>query len=65
MRLSDGLIAEFQKRHLEAFGETISAEKAEAELLSLAEIVAITNRPVKKSNEGKRNGRQLTIKNHS
>jgi hypothetical protein len=42
MQLSEGLIAEFQKRHFEVFGEHISPETAEAELLDLAELVRIT-----------------------
>jgi hypothetical protein len=41
MRLSEGLIAKFQKRHLEVFGEHIPPETAEAELLNLAELVLI------------------------
>lgn len=42
MRLSEPLIAKFQQAHLEEFGEAISAEAAEAELLGLAELVLIT-----------------------
>lgn len=42
MRLSEPLIAKFQQAHLEEFGEAISAEAAEAELLGLAELIDIT-----------------------
>ncbi|MDB5184378.1 MAG: hypothetical protein JWN38_186 [Candidatus Saccharibacteria bacterium] len=42
MRLSEPLIAKFQQAHLEEFGEAISVETAEAELLDLAELVLIT-----------------------
>ena len=45
MQLSISLIAEFQKRYRETFGKRISAEKAELELLSLVEIVSITQNP--------------------
>lgn len=41
-RLSLDLIAEFQKRYFDVFGEAISPEFAEAELLSLVELVRIT-----------------------
>jgi hypothetical protein len=41
MRLSEGLIAKFQKMHLEVVGARISPETAEAELLDLAELVLI------------------------
>ncbi len=53
MQLSAGLIAEFQKRYLVTFGEHISPEKAESELLSLAELVEITWKPVKENDDGK------------
>lgn len=33
---------EFQKLHLKAFGESISLEAAEVELLNLAELIRIT-----------------------
>ncbi|HEU5187353.1 MAG TPA: hypothetical protein VFT87_02515 [Candidatus Saccharimonadales bacterium] len=42
MQLSDSLIAQFQQAHLEEFGQAISAEAAEAELIGLAELVEIT-----------------------
>ena len=42
MRLSEPLIAKFQQAHLEEFGEAITTEAAEAELLGLAELVEIT-----------------------
>jgi hypothetical protein len=42
MRLSGPLIAKFQQAHLEEFGEAISTEAAEAELLGLAELIEIT-----------------------
>lgn len=42
MQLSESLIAQFQQAHLEEFGEAISAEVAETELLGLAELVEIT-----------------------
>lgn len=41
MRLSEGLIAKFQQRHLEVFGELIPPDMAEADLLDLAELVLI------------------------
>lgn len=47
MQLSQRLIAKFQKVYLEHYDEVISAEVAEAELLSLAELVAITQKPIK------------------
>jgi hypothetical protein len=47
MRLSDALVAKFQQIYLEVFGEAISVEVAEAELLSLSELVQITQRPGK------------------
>lgn len=42
MRLSADLISRFQKRHLDVFGEHISPEAAEADLLDLAEFLRIT-----------------------
>lgn len=51
MQLSLALVAEFQDLHLKKFGEPILPEVAELELLSLAELVRITQ-PVKpKENE--------------
>ena len=44
MRLSNDLIAKFQQTYLDEFGQAISAETAEAELLELAELVEITGR---------------------
>ena len=51
MRLSEGLITQFQRRYLETFGELISQEVAESELLSLAALVEITLKPVKANKE--------------
>jgi len=42
MRLSADLISRFQRRYLEVFGEQITPDIAEAELLDLAELVLIT-----------------------
>lgn len=42
MRLSQGLISEFQKRYFNAFGEHLAPQAAESELLDLAELVRIT-----------------------
>lgn len=53
MQLSAGLIAEFQKRYLATFGEHISPETAELELLSLAELVEMTQKPVKEDDDEK------------
>ena len=51
MKLSLALVAEFQELHLKTFGELILPEAAEQELLSLAELVRITQ-PIKtKENE--------------
>jgi hypothetical protein len=44
MRLSEPLIAKFQQAHLEEFGYAIPAERAEAELLELAELIRLTVR---------------------
>lgn len=43
MRLSSDLITEFQDRYFKAFGEHISPEAAEMELLNLAELVKMTH----------------------
>lgn len=51
MRLSSNLVAEFQKKYFDAFGEAISAEIAEAELSSLVELIRITQPPKNKENE--------------
>lgn len=59
MSLSADLIARFQKRYFETFGETISAEIAESELLSLAELIKITC--IKENGDGK----QSITQNHS
>lgn len=59
MQLSQALIAKFQQAHLEEFGEAISAEAAETELLGLAELVEIvghTQRPTENNIEDKENG---------
>lgn len=42
MQLSTALVTEFQKLHLKKFGESISLEAAEMELLNIAELVRIT-----------------------
>lgn len=42
MLLSESLIAEFQRTHLEKFGYAISAEVAAKELSELAELIEIT-----------------------
>lgn len=51
MQLSTALVMKFQKLHLETFGEAISPEKAESELLNLAELIRITQPPKTKENE--------------
>lgn len=48
MQLSKTLIAKFQQAHLEEFGYAISTERAEAELLELAELIRLTVRPANK-----------------
>ena len=55
MRLSEPLIAKFQQAHLEEFGEAISVETAEAELLDLAELVLIVQSAKTMEIEGGRN----------
>lgn len=51
MRLNLALVAEFQKLHLKTFGEPILPEAAELELLSLAELIRITQPLKTKENE--------------
>jgi len=51
MRLSIALVAAFQELHLKRFGEAILPETAELELLSLAELVRITQPINTKENE--------------
>jgi hypothetical protein len=51
MGLSEDLIAKFQKKYFETFAEKISPEDAEVELLSLAELVKITCKPVMTNKE--------------
>lgn len=51
MRLSSDLITEFQKVHREVFHEPISAETAELELLSLAELIRNTQPTKNMENE--------------
>lgn len=51
MRLSSDLIAEFQKVYREVFGESVSAEMAELELSSLAELIRNTQPPKNMENE--------------
>ena len=67
MRLSEPLIAKFQQAHLEEFGQTISAEAAEAELLGLAELVEITghtHRPTDNDGkDGEENGTEEVYQN--
>ena len=46
MLLSESLITKFQQAYLEEYGEAISAEVAEAELLGLAELVEIASKKV-------------------
>ena len=43
MRLSSTLISKFQQAYLEAFGEVISPEAAERDLLDLAELLRIAH----------------------
>ena len=54
MRLSPALVMEFQKLHLETFGELISPETAESELLSLAELIRITQPHKTKEDENEK-----------
>lgn len=63
MRLSEGLIAEFQKRYLATFGEQISPETAEAELLDLAELVRIIHPKPIKDIDGQGNGTEAIYTN--
>jgi hypothetical protein len=42
---------EFQRQHLKTFGIAISPEEAETELLSLAELIRITQAHKTKENE--------------
>ena len=58
MWLSEPLIAKFQQAHLEEFGEAISAEAAEAELLGLAELVEITGRTYRPTDKDRENGEE-------
>ncbi len=51
MQLSEALIAKFQQAHLYEYGEAVSAEKAEAELLGLAELVSLTQPSIKQMNK--------------
>lgn len=51
MRLSLSLVEEFQGLYLKTFGEPILPEAAELELLSLAELVRITQPIRTKENE--------------
>lgn len=50
MQLSTALIKQFQELHLKKFGESISPEAAESELLSLAELIRITKPIMNKEN---------------
>lgn len=51
MRLSQDLVTEFQELHLKTFGKPILPEAAELELLSLAELVRITQPHENKKDE--------------
>lgn len=53
MKLSDPLIAKFQQAHLEEFGYAISTERAETELLELAELIRLTVRPANKDTKAR------------
>jgi len=45
-RLSKGLVAEFQELYYKSFGERISASEAEINLISLMELITITQKPL-------------------
>lgn len=62
MRLSEPLIAKFQQVHLEEFGEAISSETAEAELLGLAELVEITGNTRHAIDEDTKDGEENATK---
>lgn len=51
MLLSESLITKFQEAYLEEYGEEVSAEVAEAELLGLAELVELTSKSIKEINK--------------
>ena len=44
-------ITKFQEAYLEEYGEEVSAEVAEAELLGLAELVELTSKSIKEINK--------------
>jgi len=58
MRLSLPLITKFQQAYLEEFGQTISAEAAETELLGLAELVEVTGHTHRPIDEGEKDGEE-------
>ena len=62
MRLSEPLIAKFQQAYLEEFGEVISVEAAEAELLGLAELVEITGYTRHAKDENTKDGEENATK---
>ncbi len=45
LRLSSGLISDFQAQYLKSFGEEIGASEAEAHLICLMELLLITQKP--------------------
>lgn len=64
MRLSSNLITEFQDRHSKIFGEYISPETAEMDLLNLAELVRIASAPTEnETNYGEEN--EIKSKSHN
>lgn len=58
MQLSESLITQFQQAHLEEFGEIITAEAAEAELIGLAELVEITGHTHSPTADGTEDGEE-------
>lgn len=54
MQLSLDLIKAFQELHLKAFGEQITPEAAELELLSIAELLRIVQPLKNKENENEK-----------
>ena len=45
LRLSKGLVNDFQAQYLKSFGEAIGASEAEAHLICLMELLVITQKP--------------------
>jgi hypothetical protein len=58
MQLSEALIAKFQQAHLEEFGEAISAEAAETELLGLAELIEVVGQTQRLAANDVENGKE-------